>query len=451
MKIKWPQKLLLSNLLYNKKFTIPLSLILAFSLWLGIAMVQKPIRERTFTDLSASVSLEGTAAEKMNLSIFSDISSQKFSVTVSGPNAVVSELSSDDFSLSIPTTNINSADEYTIDVVVNTNISDADLKIKSVYPPNVKLNVDFTSEVEFDYDDQDSDYTVVLNNVNVNEEEGFVLGNTIIPDANKIISIKGPSKVINKITSVAAVLDVNQTISKSETFDTDILLYDNNKNVLYRFTPEGMVYDGNNNFISNPYLTLSFTSVKATQEIFKQKEVTVKPKFSNLPAGLSSTDVKYKLDNSVVTILGAPEIVDNTNEILLETINFRDVSLSNYKFNKSLIVPDGLTILEDIKSANVNIDVSKYAETTITISDIRCTGLADGLKASASKKISNVKICGPKDIIKKLKASDVYATINLEGKTTGNHKNVEVIIKSELYNTIWQIGSYSTTVNITSK
>lgn len=451
MKIKWPQQLVLSNLLYNKKFTIPLSLILAFSLWLGIAMIQKPIRERTFTDLSATVSLEGTFAEKSGLSIFTDVTSQKFSVTVSGPNAVVSELSSDDFSLSIPTTNINSADEYTIDVVVNTSVSDADLKIKSVYPPNVKLNVDFTSEVEFDFDDQDSDYTVVLNNINVNEEEGFVLGNTVIPDSNKIISVKGPSKVINKISSVSAYLDVNQTISKAETFDTDILLYDSNKNVLYRFTPEGIVYDGNNNFISNSYLTLSFTSVKATQEIFKKKEVAIKPKFSNLPTGLSSNEVKYKLDNNVVTILGAPEIVDNTNEILLETINFRELSLSNYKFKKSLIVPDGLTILEDVKNANVTIDVSQYAETTITISDIRCTGLSDGLKASTGKKISNVKICGPKDIIKKLKSGDVYAAINLEGKTVGNHKNVEVIIKSEIYNTIWQIGSYTTTVTISSK
>ena len=103
MKIKLPQTLRLNSLLYNKKFTVTLSIILAFSLWLGIAMIEKPIREKTFTDLNLSVSLEGTSAEKMGLTIFSDVSSQKFSVTVSGPNYLVSELEADDILLSVPT------------------------------------------------------------------------------------------------------------------------------------------------------------------------------------------------------------------------------------------------------------------------------------------------------------------------------------------------------------
>ena len=446
MKIKWPQKLRLSNLLYNKKFTVILSIVLAFSLWLGIAMVQKPIRERTFTDLSATISLDGTAAEKMGLSIYSDVTSQKFSVTVSGPNSLVSELDADDFSLSIPTIDINSADEYTLDVVAKANINDSELKIKSVYPSTVKINVDFTSEIEFDYDDQESNYQVMLDNVDVNEDEGFVLGSTIIPDSHKLFTIKGPSKIVNKINSAAAYLDINQTLSKSETFDTDIHLFDASKNLLYRFTQDGSVYDGNNNVISNSYLTLSFTSVKVTQEIFKQKEVVFKPKFNNLPAGMASTDVKYKLDNEKVTIIGAPEIVDNTSEILLEAINFRDVSTSLNKFKKSVTIPDGLSIIEDIKSVNVSVDTSSYSVTTLTINDVKCLGLSDGLKAT-TKKIINVKICGPKDIIKKIKSSDLYAVVNLEGKSAGTY-TVDVTIKSDIYDTIWQVGTYTTSITL---
>ena len=78
MKINIPQKFRLSALLYNKKFTVVLSVILAFSLWLGISMTENPVRQQTFTDLGAVVTLEGTAAADLGLGIVSDVASQRF-------------------------------------------------------------------------------------------------------------------------------------------------------------------------------------------------------------------------------------------------------------------------------------------------------------------------------------------------------------------------------------
>lgn len=447
MKINFPQKLRLSALLYSKKFTVILSVILAFSLWLGIAIIEKPIRERTFTDLSVSVSLEGTAAEKMGLSIFSDIDSQKFSITVSGPNYLVSELRPEDFNLSVPTVDINSADVYTLDVVATTGISDSELKIKSISPPSVKLNVDSTSEVEFNFDDEDKNYNVLLDNVSVNEEEGFVLGDAIIPDAQQVLRIKGPSKIIENIDSVSAFLDVNRTLSASETFDSEIKLYNANKEVLYHFANDGNIYNRDGNVITNSYLNLSFTSVKVTQEIFKKKVVTCKPKFTNLPSGLTSSDIKCSLDNDKVTILGAPDIVDKTNEVLLESISIRDVAPGSNTFAKAAALSDGLSIVEDIKTFKVSVDTSNYSEATLTINEIKCLGLTDGLKATTNKRINNVRVCGPREIIRKIKSGDLYAVVNLEGKSAGTY-TVDVTIKSDVYDTVWQIGTYSTEVTL---
>ena len=58
-----------------------------------------------------------------------------------------------------------------------------------------------------------------------------------------------------------------------------------------------------------------------------------------------------------------------------------------------------------------------------------------------------VKICGPANIIKSLKASDFYAVADLTDKSAGVH-TVDVVIKSEKYNNVWQIGTYSTAVTI---
>ena len=449
MKIKLPQTLRLNNLLYNKKFTVVLSIVLAFSLWLGIAMVEKPIREKTFTDLNLSVSLEGTVAEKKGLSIFSDVSSQKFSVTVSGPNYLVSELEADDFILSVPTDEINSAYEYTLDVIAKTNVSDSELKIKAVSPPSVILNVDYNEKVDFVYqpNKEDNKYSIVLDNINVNAGEGYVLGNTIIPETHKTLSIEGPRKIIEKIGSVSAYLDVNETLFSSKAFDTDVVLYGSNKSVLYRFTPDGTVYDGNNNVILNSYLKMSFTSVKVTQEIFKQKEVECKAKFTNLPSGLSADDISYRLDRSKVTIAGLPEIVDKITEVSNEAINFKDVSPSSNKFKKSFETPEGVSILDENKDINITVDTSKFSEKSFTINNVKYNGLDDGLKITNNNQAVSIKICGPRDIIRKIKASDFSVSVNLEGKSSGTH-TVELSIKSEKYNSIWLVGTQTIKVEI---
>ena len=65
----------------------------------------------------------------------------------------------------------------------------------------------------------------------------------------------------------------------------------------------------------------------------------------------------------------------------------------------------------------------------------------------ADGSVKNVKICGPKDILSELKASDLYAVADLSAKSEGSY-TVSVIVKSDKYNTIWQVGSYKVFVNI---
>ena len=74
MKISIPQKLRLGTLIYNKKFTIILSIVLSFSLWLGIAIVENPVREQVFTDIPVIVSIDNSFADENGaLGIVSDV------------------------------------------------------------------------------------------------------------------------------------------------------------------------------------------------------------------------------------------------------------------------------------------------------------------------------------------------------------------------------------------
>lgn len=439
MKFSIPQKYRLGTLLYNKKFTVVLSIVLAFALWLGISMTENPVRQHTFTDISASVTLEGTAAADLGLGIISDIASQRFSITVSGPNYIVSSLKAEDFSLSASTIDINSAGTFNLKVTPTSNNNKSGYTITSVNPSSIDVTVDFIDTKEF---------TIIPKLIGVSASEGLVAETPVISDSQQsTVTVKGPRSTIEKIATVGTIAEVNNTLSTSQTFNSDVVLYDSNDKMLYRYTADGTVYDANQNIITNSYLTLSFTNVKVTQPISKKKIVNCKAVFNNLPAGITDQDVKYKLSQSKVTVIGTPEIIDKIDNISLSPIDFRTVSTTSNSFEVSASLPDGVKFLENIDNVFiVDIDVSEYAETTIEIKNIRCLGLNGNLKAKTAKSI-RVKLCGPKNVINNIKASDLFAVVDLTDKKAGDY-TVEAVVKSDVYNNVWQIGTYSTSVTL---
>lgn len=439
MKIKIPQSLRLSNLIFKKRFTVILSIIIAFALWLGITMTQNPIRTQTFTDVTAAISIDGTAAAEMGLGIVSDVASQKFSVTVSGPNYAVSSLKEEDFILSASVVDINAAGTYTLDIIGARNSNKSDYTFTSISPSTI--------DVTFDYIDV-KEFTLVPKLVGVSASEGLVAETPVVSDSQQnTITVRGPRTTMDKIASVGTLAEVNKTLDTSQTYDSDIVLYDSNDKIIYRFTGEGLVYDANNNLITNSFLTLSFSSVKVVQPISKMATISCKAVFNNLPDGMSASDVSYKIDHSKVTVIGTPEVIDKISEISLSAIDFRTVSTEKSEFEVSPSLPDGVKLLDSIEAFKVNINMTDYAEVVLDIKNIRCTGLDGDLKAKTDTRIRNVKICGPKDVIEKIKASDLYAVIDLTDKSAGDH-TVEAVIKSDVYKNIWQVGTYSTTITL---
>ncbi len=440
MKIKIPQFLRIGNLIFNKRFTVVLSVIIAFALWLGITMTQNPIRTQTFTDVSAAISIEGTAASEMGLGIVSDVASQKFTVTVSGPNYVVSSLKQEDFIISASVVDINAAGTYTLDMIGSNNSTNTGYTFTSISPSKIDVTVDYIDT---------KDFVLAPKLIGVSAADGLVAETPYVFDSQQsTITIRGPRTTIEKIASVGSIANVDKKLSTTQTYNSDIVLYDSNDKILYRFTGEGLVYDANDNLITNSFLTLSFSNVKVVQPISKMTTVPCNVVFNNLPEGITNSDVSYTVDHSKVAVIGTPEVIDKIENISLSAIDFRTVSTESYEYEVSASLPDGVKLFDSIEYFKVKIDVSNYAEKVFDIKNIRCTGLKDGLKAKTDTRIRNVKICGPKNIIDNLKASDFYAVVDLTDKSAGDH-TVEVVIKSDLYKDVWQVGTYSTSITLT--
>lgn len=423
----------------NKKFAITFSIVLSIVIWFVATVNRNPERNRTFSNMKVGISLEGTVVQEMGLGIVSDFSSQNFAITVNGPNYIVSSLRSEDLTLTASITNVNAAGKYTLDVIGTADSKISGYNIVSIEPSTI--------EVTFDYIDT-KEYNVIPQILGVSAVEGLVAPPPVVSSSDEsTITIKGPRSVINRIGYVVASATVDRTLSVTETFDTDLVIYSKSDEVIYTYGADGKIYDGDGDEVTNNFLTLSKTAIKVTQPISKKATLQVKASFSNMPEGMAITDLPFNIDHATVSVIGTPDVVSKMTEVVLSTIDFKTVSNTSNSFEVSAVLPDGVKFVDNIDVFIVTIDTSGYTSRTFTVSDIRFTNVKTGLTAKNEEVIRNVKICGPKKIVNSLKSSDLYAQASLDDKSTGGY-TVSVTIKSDKYNTIWQVGEYTTTVTV---
>ena len=367
----------LRKLLGNKRFTVPFSLGLAFVLWLVITINQNPIIERSFSDMTINVNLENTFASDKGMSIVDDISTQKFTVVVRGASYAVSSITSGDINVYASAASVDAPGEYDLDVMASKTNQLANYEILSVTPSTMK--------VSFDYIDT-KDFTIKPKTEGATAKDGLIAENGIVSGTeNDTVTISGPRTVMNKISSVVALAKVNKTLDVSETFDADIVLYDEQGNQ-----------------ISDEHLTLSINKVKVTVPISKTKTVPVLVDFTNLPNGFDKNSISYSLNYSSVTVIGKPETVDKTESVTLSPIDLTAVSPTANSFDVSAKLPEGVRLVDNIEYFNVKLNIDNYSQKVITVSDITCNGLGSGLKIQNIAEIKNVRICGPKSVIKNI-------------------------------------------------
>ena len=410
----------IKKLLDNKRFTVTLSIVLSFVLWLVIVTSQKSVIERPFSDIPVTVNLDNTFVSDNGMNIIGDISEQKFTVVVTGASYAVSSIKSGDITVYASAASVDAPGEYSLEVVASKSNPLADYQIKSVTPSNVKITFDYIDTKEF---------AIKAKAEGVTAKEGLIAESAIVSGTEKdTVTISGPRTVINKIDSVVAFAQVNKTLDVNETFDADLILYDT----------EGKELSAEN-------LTLSAEKVKVTVPISKTKTVPLIVDFTNVPIGFNKESISYTLDYSTVTVIGKPETVDKITNVTLSAIDLSSVSPTANSYDVSPKLPEGVRLVENMQYVTVKLNIENYSQKIIAVSEIKHKGLESGLSVSEMSEIKNVRICGPRNIINRLNTA--YAEIDLTGKTAGQH-SVEAVISFKDANTVWAIGTYTTTVLI---
>lgn len=411
----------------SNKFVLLLSLVAAIIFWMVITVMESPDSENTINGLNVAIPIENSVVSEMGMDIIGDTTAYTASVTVKGPAYVISDLRTEDIAVTASISNVTTAGTYSLELRATKQASNlnGEFEIVSISPKTIS--------VEFDYIDT-KQFAVTAQAVGHKAISGLVTEVPFVSDSNNAtLTFKGARTDIEKIAKVVAVAEVNKTLSETETFDSKLKIYDADDKELSLDDYTVTTADG-----------LSAPEVRVTVPVYKEKTVPIKAQFVNVPEAFKNSSISHTLEHTSIVISGPPQTIDSISSISLSEIDFDEISGNNQKFEASIILPEGVKNKDNIETVTVQITgLDDYQLRTYTVSELVVT--STGSSATLSRNIRNVKIFGPKSVLRKISSSDFYAEASLEGLQSGEH-SVAVRIKCKDSNEVWQVGTYTASV-----
>lgn len=217
------------------------------------------------------------------------------------------------------------------------------------------------------------------------------------------VVVKGPRSMINAIKKVSTKIDIT---GKNSTFVSTLPV---------------RVLDAQNK--EQKDIVFRPDVVEVTVPIVPVKDVTIVPRLSgNPPEGYIINDVRANPPSIRVT--ADSDVLSNLDTINTETINIQGRTSSLTK-NVKLVIPSGVTILEEelAKDVRVSVDIERIASTTLSFSskEIEVKNLPENLSAELEDKDIILTVNGPESMIDKVNKSIVKIFVDVSDLAEGEH------------------------------
>lgn len=416
------KKFSLNKLFQNNKFLIVLALVISSITWVYMSMGTTNDTSVTISNIPIQIELPDQLVNN-GLQVFSD-TEQTATVTVTGSRAVLGSISTKDITVTAATNGIDSAGTYQISLsAVKTNPSANFQIISTVTPSNVNVIVDYLRETSFP----------IQENVVYKVADGYYASTSL---ASKNITISGPQTEIAKIAKVSASAELDGTLDDSTSTTANIILYDKSGNK-----------------ISTDLLKMEFDTVEASISVLPEKTVKVVPEFVNKPDGLDLSDNMLSVEPSKILLAGPKNVLDSTDSVKLESIDFATLSNKRYEYDaQGINIPTDCKNISNSTAAKLILDLSDLSKKTFTVDSFKVSGLSSKYKADVTQTNMSVTVIGSEKELKDLKSSNIECVINTSDQSgTVGSVQMPVTFKLKGTSTCWVSGSYKANITISEK
>lgn len=418
-------KFSLNRFLHNDRLVMIFSLILAVVVWAVVVYGPSNEQERTISGVPVTVTLGDYAAETLGMRIVEG-QNMTASVKVYGRRSVIEQLTAQDILLTADTTSVISPGTYSdLTVKATKNGKLSDYEIVSVDPAVAGITCDIWTEKLIEVQ-------VQINGIVSADTAKYHIGTPVVSsDAmeDKSIRISGPKSELDTVASVVAVVSDEAELSETKVFDATLKALDVN---------------GNTADIKNCSMNSENASVRVTVPVLFYRKVTLSYQLTNAPAAYASAQNLVTFTPSSLELWGTEPVIESFEKQLgtLCLFDFDKLSPDNLQQTLSLTVPESLKVIGGVQEITAKINLgavrSRTLSAQLTDSNTTFVNCPAGVSVSLMENtLNNITVCGPANVINKLKASDLQIAVDVKGDAALGQRTLVARVTLPNYPNVW--------------
>lgn len=367
-----------------------LSLLIAFGLWIYVITEVSPNSETTIDDIPLIAQGE-TLINERGLMI-TNWSSTVVDLTLSGNRSDLNELNRSNITLKVDLSGISEPGTHKIDysTAFPGNVAANAFTRQSQYPESITITVERRA----------TKYVTVQPVFEGETPKGYVSRRGDISLDNKIITVSGPESVVERIDRANINIDLTdrtESISQS-----------------YRYT----LCDEDGNPVDSQMITVNVEEVYVDLTIHRIKQVELAVTIID-GGGATGENVICDINPKTIQISGSDVALDQVGDVLI----LGQINLADYETADQIVfqIPtfEGVTNESGKSEATVDIRFEGLSTREITIDSFTPVNVPEGLEAEVITEQITLAVRGPSDLISKLTAANVTATIDFTGMGEG--------------------------------
>ena len=387
-------KLSLSSILENNRILMILSIIIAFIIWMWVAIDKSPEVQTVITGVPVKINLENSIPKQLGLQIFGE-SSFTVDVTVSGKKYITSTLTADDILVEANTNYVDSPGIKTLQLKVSSANDRNDFKVSGSSANYIEVYFDTYKEIDMPLKGE------LTSTLDSKVPEGCILGDLVCSTAS--VKISGPASEINRVTEVIATASVDAVLEKTTTFDPSIKLITNDGSQLE--------YSKVN----------TEDTITMTAPVLKVVTLPTGIDFRNAPSYFVANPLQFSVSPATVTVAIPIETVGITKTAIVDTIDFADIINSYNSFTVDASSITNFKLMDStIKRFRVSVNASAFEARTFTVpySSITLANSRDDFKvALEGGRNASVTLIGTAEALEAVTAEDIKIRVDTADKT----------------------------------
>ncbi len=438
--MKKGKKGLTEKLIYNNKFLLFFSIVLAITIWATVKINYSTDIARVISDVK--ITLSENAEEDSDYKYFVDEDQLYVDVEISGKayNINSNVINKDDIIVTTSEVYVDSAGYKVLSLNARfaNGKGNGNAQIVSVIPSTIAVYYDREITGKFNVKAQ-----------LLNDEEGLIDENYIIGDLvayPKTVEITGPETIVSQLNNVYFQAEL----------DDDLLPLTATKTVSaavkYEFNGTADSY-----YLSCPELETNPPTVTITVE--SQREIPTVIKYINEPSAYSAQGDNITVNPEKVKIQSNANDVNSRTQYIVGTVDFRELSNKVEVLTFKADSTSGFNMLvDDIEEFTVTVDFSDMSRRTIDGSQSRVHFINEKSGYSynvnfESGGLNAITVIGPAESIEKITQEDIWIEINVSDLDHSQREpqSIEVSnisILSDQAEDCWIYGVYTATVTV---